>query len=318
VTEYLDPEPEPEPDLETVPPAPTFSAPPNDGYSAPHAAPAPLVAPAPTEPPPPAGRGPVVAFLAGVMVVALIVGFATATFVLDARDTSSTNASAAPGPTAPGVVPTAPGPTTTVPSGPVDRDDDVLAALIVRQIDVPATATVHHLPHGADVTIGTLDLCNGTFPSDAKRTARRQVTLADANDVVHFSTEAVLYRAPAIGTEAFAELRSVVEHCPNAPVVSPIGEPTVTTTFRAAPDGAWPRKAGVQRLAYDFVTGGSQPSVPTRSIAVYLRRGRVLMGLYFPTPGAAQITVAGRTTIAGIVGIFQDRMAKLPARVVNG
>jgi hypothetical protein len=188
----------------------------------------------------------------------------------------------------------------------------------VKQTDVPTTATVHHLPHGADLTIGTLDLCNGTFPSEAKRTARRQVALTDAQDVVHFSTEAVLYRAPAVGTEAFAELRSVVEHCPNAPVVSPIGEPTVATTFRAPPDGAWPRKANVERLAYDFGSVGTPPSEPTRSIAVYLRRGRVLMGLYFPTPGAAQIPVEGRTTIAGIVGVFQDRMAKLPARVVNG
>ena len=320
MTEYADAEPEPEPDLETVPPAPTSSAPPSGGYSDPYVAPAPddrarVDRPAARR----AAAGRSVAFLAGVMVVALIVGFATATLVLDARDSGSTNSSAAPGSTVPGVSPTAPAaPTTTVPAGPVDRDDGVLAGLIVKQTDVPATATVHHLPHGADLTIGTLDLCNGTFPSEAKRTARRQVALTDAEDVVHFSTEAVLYRAPAVGTEAFAELRSVVAHCPNAPVVSPIGEPTVATTFRAAPDGAWPRKATVERLAYDFVTVGTHAGEPTRSIAVYLRRGRVLMGLYFPMPGAAQIPVAGRTTIAAIVGVFQDRMAKLPARVVNG
>jgi hypothetical protein len=42
------------------------------------------------------------------------------------------------------------------------------------------------------------------------------------------------------------------------------------------------------------------------------------MGLYFPEPDSPQIAVAGRTTIPGIVSVFQDRMAKLPARVVDG
>jgi hypothetical protein len=121
-----------------------------------------------------------------------------------------------------------------------------------------------------------------------------------------------------VGTQAFGELRSVVAHCPPAPVASPIGEPTVTTTFRSPPDGAWPQKPTVERLAYDFVTVGSTPADKSHSIAVYLRRGRVLMGLYFPEPDTAQIPVAGRTTIPSIVSVFQDRMAKLPARVVGG
>lgn len=312
VTEYVDPTPDPEPDLETVPPADSFPPPYAGPASAPFDQPAGSV-------PPPGGRGPVTAFLAAVVVVALIVGFATATLVLDARDSDSSRTSAAPGSTSPTTSPSfprTPGP--TAPSGPVDPDEGVLAGLIVKQTDVPPSATVHHLPHGADLTVGTLDLCNGTFPSEAKRTARRQVSLTDAQGVTHFGTEAILYRGASVGTEAFKELRAVVAHCPSTPVESPIGEATATTTFRPAPDGAWPRTPTVERLAYDFVSVSTDSPVPSHAIAVYLRRGRALMGLYFPEPGTPQIAVAGRTTIPGIVSVFQDRMAKLPARVVNG
>jgi hypothetical protein len=309
VTDYVDPASDPEPDLETVPPA--ASSPPPYSVSPP----APFDQAVGNEPPP-GGPGPVTAFLAAVVVVALIVGFATATLVLDARDSGTSRTSAAPGSTSPNTTPFPQG--TTAPSGPVDRDEGVLAGLIVKQTDVAASATVHHLAHGADLTVGTLDLCNGTFPSEAKRTARRQVSLTDAQGVTHFGTEAILYRGASVGTEAFNEVRSVVAHCPSTPVQSPIGEATATTTFRPTPDRAWPRKPTVDRLAYDFVSVSTDSPVPSHAIAVYLRRGRVLMGLYFPEPDSPQIAVAGRTTIPGIVSVFQDRMAKLPARVVDG
>ena len=43
----------------------------------------------------------------------------------------------------------------------------------------------------------------------------------------------------------------------------------------------------------------------------------MLMGLYFAQPDAPQEAVDGRTTIAGIVGVFEARMAKVPARVAG-
>jgi hypothetical protein len=327
VTEYADADPDPEHDLEPVPPTvwytPPYGSPPYDASgSAPFAQPVDgdppgVNGPPPGDPGPPGGRGPVTAFLAAVVVVALIVGFATATLVLDARDSNSNQSSTAPDFTSPTTTPSVQVPGTTAPAGPVDPDEGVLAGLIVKQPDVPATATVHHLPHGADLTVGTLDLCNGTFPTETKRTARRQVSVTDADGAVRFGTEAILYRGPSIGTDAFRELRSVVARCPSTPVESPIGEPTATTTFRPAPDGAWPRQKTVERLAYDFVSVSTDTSQPSHAIAVYLRRGRVLMGLYFPAPDTPPIAVAGRTTIPSIVSLFQDRMAKLPARVVN-
>ena len=41
------------------------------------------------------------------------------------------------------------------------------------------------------------------------------------------------------------------------------------------------------------------------------------MGVYFDQPAGRQISVAGQTTVAGIVGVFEARLAKLPAAVVN-
>ena len=111
---------------------------------------------------------------AALIVVSLVVGFGTATIVLNARDTSPQAIATAPTPT----VPTAQHPAVDVTRAvPADPDASVLGGLILRQTDVAAGNTVRLLDHGADLTVATLDLCNGTFPSEAQRTARRQVAL---------------------------------------------------------------------------------------------------------------------------------------------
>jgi hypothetical protein len=131
------------------------------------------------------------------------------------------------------------------------------------------------------------------------------------------STEAVLYTNPAATTQAFSELKSVAANCPSTPVVSPIGEPTSTTQFNAAPDSSWAQTPTVTRQAYDFVST-DDTGTTSHNIAVYLRRGRVLEGVYFHQPDSPPITVAGQNTIASIVGVFAGRIAKLPTTVVNG
>jgi hypothetical protein len=178
--------------------------------------------------------------------------------------------------------------------------------------------TVATIPGGTQVSgQATLDLCNGTFASEALRTARLQVAATDANGNEVLSTEAVLYSSPATAAQAMSELKSVAAKCPSTPVTSPVGEPAVTTTFNAAPDASWPPVATVQRQAYDFVTT-DQTGQSQHNIAVYLQRGRVLMGVYFAETVGAQATVDGQTTTAGIVHIFETRMAQLPASTVNG
>ncbi|HEX3426716.1 MAG TPA: DUF2510 domain-containing protein [Acidimicrobiales bacterium] len=212
-------------------------------------------------------------------------------------------------------------PSTTLPPVaivPTDPNASVLQTLVLTQADVPASYVVGPITGGDQVTgEPTLDLCNGTYPSESLRTARLQVAAVDGGGFTVLSTEAVLYKNPAATVQAFAELRSVAANCPSTPVVSPVGEPTATTHFNAAPDSSWPQTATVTRQAYDFDSTDALGSTQ-HQVAVYLRRGRALMGVYFSNPDSPQVPVAGQDTIEGIAQVFAQRMANLPASVVNG
>ena len=267
-------------------------------------------------------RGPMVAGVIALVVLLLVSG--AVGFAINSHSHSKRAAVLVPGPITPSP---SPSPTTAPSSQPpvsksTDPDSGVLGDLVVQQTDVAASRTVLLIPNGNVTTQPTLDLCNGTFASESLRTARLQVADVDANGNASLSTEAVLYRNAAASTEAFAELRQVSAACPDSPVVSPVHEQTATTVFKAAPDGSWPRTPSVERQAYSIVSSvaatATAPATSSPSIAVYLRRGRVLLGLYFPIPSGTQPAVDGQTTIEGIVGVFEARMAKLPASVVNG
>ncbi len=319
-------------DLETIPLRPWTGT---HGPGGPPASPYETSSPSePSEPSAPRGsRDSLVALVAAIVVVSLVVGFAVATLVLNGRDSSSSSLSTDPSITTPNSLPnfpflpltptTTPSSTTppsTTPSTtprPADPDEAFLGGLLVQQKDVPVADIVQLLDQGTDLGVATLDLCNGTFPSEALRTARRQVAVTNGTGTV-LSTEAVLYGAASGGAQALAELKSVTAHCPATPVPSPVGERTVATDFGPTPDGAWPHTASVDRLAYDFVTVDPSTATPAHNVAVYLRRGRVLMGIYFPQPDGPQVAVEGHTTIPGIVGVFEARMANLPASLVNG
>ena len=161
----------------------------------------------------------------------------------------------------------------------------------------------------------TLDVCNADYPSEQLRTNRLQVVARNDQGDTALSTEAVAYRSGDATAQAFTELKAAAANCPAGPVTSPVGEPTSTTHFNAAPDANWLATATVDRLAFDMVTtddGGDT----NHSLAVYLRRGRVLLGLYFHSPDEP-LTVGGKNDIPGIVGLFAGRMAALPASVVG-
>jgi len=212
-------------------------------------------------------------------------------------------------------------PSTTIPPA-ISNDPDAsdLSHLDVTQADVPAGYSVSLLQGGNEVTGQvTLDLCNGTYASEALRTARRQVDLTDQAGKLWLSTEAVLYGRAADTAQAFTELKARAANCPSGYLPPPAGEeglPNTKTTFNPAPDASWPATAGVERLAYDFTTTDQQGNTE-RSIAVYLRRGRALLGVYFANPEGTQAAVAGKTTVSGIVSLFEQRLAALPASVVN-
>jgi len=276
----------------------------------------PDVAPAPTDRRllwPPRGR----TLVAMLVALGFIVGFVGGALLITHRGPAPSTSA-----TPPATTPAAPGPNLVTPPAPpatpADPAASVLSGLVLHQSDVGATETVAPIPGGTRVAGGaTLDLCNGTFPSESLRTARLQVAASDAQGSVVLSTEAVLYSTPAAAAQAMSELKSAATGCPASPVVSPVGEPTVTTHFNAAPDGSWPQVATVERVAFDFVS----TDVTAQSqhfTAVYLRRGRALMGIYFSQPDGPQAAVEGQTTMAGIVNVFAARMANLAPSAVNG
>jgi hypothetical protein len=281
-------------------------------------------------PEPRRGRGPLVAGLAALVAAVLISG--SIGFAIESHSHSKASAQIPstspltpfiPSPSSSGGTATT-APPTTVPRSAISRDPDrhSLASIVVRQTDVAPSHKVLLIPSGNLLDQPTLDLCNGTYPSERLRTARLQVADVDANVNAALSTEAVLYRNAAATAQAFAELRTVSAACPHRVVPSPVGEGPSETVFAPAPDSSWPRTATVERQAYSFTSttpaSASAPASTSPSVAVYLRRGRALLGLYFSNPKGAQSPVAGQRTIEGIVGVFEARLAALPAAVVNG
>jgi len=247
----------------------------------------------------------VVAALVVLVLLSGAVGYA-----IESHNRSKGTAAATTPTTTPGTA--APGPTVTAPS-PADRS--AVSRMVVQQSDVTGGREVVLISNGNQLTQPTLDLCNGTFASERLRVARLQVAEVDPSGNAFLSTEAVVYRNTADSELAFTELRQVSAACPHAPVKSPVGEGTAETQFNAPPDKSWPNTPSVQRLAYSFVT--TQAGTKSPSVAVYLRRGAVLLGIYFPNPKGAQPAVAGQTTIEGIVGVFESRIAKLPSSLVT-
>jgi hypothetical protein len=201
---------------------------------------------------------------------------------------------------------------------PTDPSSSVLPSLVIQPRDTGANVRIQLLPKGDQVRgQATLDLCNAKYPSEPHRTARLQDALLDqqGNEVV--STEAVLYSSSSFTAQAFSELQSAATRCPKSPVVSPVGEPTVTTQFHAPPDTSWRAIPNVDRQAYSFTTTDQQRR-STQGIAVYLKRGRALIGIYFAQPPAAQPAIAGQTSIEGIVTVFATRLSRLPDSAIAG
>jgi hypothetical protein len=276
--------------------------------------------------PPPAGprrRGLLVPKWLAIVVALLLIGglgFAIG-WVATPDDSSSASSASSPGTSpSPGTTPsqgTSPGSSTTTPPATGDPSAAALRDLGLRQSDLSSSVSLSVIPRGTSVTnASTLDLCNATYPSESERKARLQLAAVDQQGNVAISTESVLYANAAATEQAFTELDKAAASCPSTPVASPVGEATTTTKFNAAPDAAWPQVNGVERRAFDF-TSTDDTGQAQRSVAVYLRRGRALMGIYFPEPDAAQTSVAGQTTIPGIVNVFAQRMADLPDSVVN-
>lgn len=259
----------------------------------------------------PWGRTTWLAVSAGV-IAGFAAGFAVADSRADQRPTataSSAASAAAPAATAP---PSRPAPVPSrapfvetdepplqppspLPPEPRDRDAELLDRLGLLPTDVAPSVRVQLIQRGDRVSgETTLDLCDAFYPSEEDRTARRQLAAIDEQGLV-MMTEAVLYKSAAALEAAFGELESAAASC-NAKKGS-------------ARD--WPAVQDVHTLAFDVPNTGTDV-VNEGHTAVYMRRGRVLLAVYFRKPGVTRTPVVGHDTEKDVVAAYRQRLLDLP------
>jgi hypothetical protein len=182
----------------------------------------------------------------------------------------------------------------------------ILQAISLRPSDGPSGSSVQLEVDGNQVEGQvTLDLCSQRFASERFRVARRQVTLAGVGNG-GMGTEAVVYANGAATATAFAELRHAAATCPDRYVVPPEGPPVWKTTLGPPPDLTWQAVSGVQRLAFDeTVSIKGEPAAG--GVNVYLRRGRVLLALYFDGVKRLGVPIDGLRSVEGITQMFEER-----------
>jgi hypothetical protein len=203
------------------------------------------------------------------------------------------------------------------PRAPRSADQRTLAAVSLAPSDVGPGYDVSLIDEGDQLSQPTLDFCGLRFASEADREARRQVAATDSSGLPLLGTEAVLYRDQAGAAQAMGELRGMRGRCPSGPVQNPsIGEPSMVWHVRNASTDGWSSPGGMDRVALD-VTVGRPGEDPYHQIVVYLRRGRLLLGVYFASADGPQAEVRGTSTVSGTVGVFQQRVAAVPAAAVS-
>jgi hypothetical protein len=250
--------------------------------------------------------------IAGIVTSMALLPIGIAIFIPTFLSVSPAHHPSTPGRTG-AVLGTSPAQSFTPPTSGMDTQS-VLDAAALNQSDVPSGYKVL-LFNGGDEVAGqvTLDFCGANYPSEALRVARHQVGLTDSSgqDLL-FSTEAVAYTSSAATAQAFSELRSAAADCPDTFVASPVqGEPPLKTVVLPPPDTAWPNVSGVGRLTLEATVSDQQGQSQT-SLAVYLRHGSILLGVYFDDLSNI-VPIDGRTTPEGIVTLFEQRLAALPA-----
>jgi len=194
---------------------------------------------------------------------------------------------------------TAPSPNPSGSNAPTQSNG--LENLVVRQQDVPVNYLVAPIQGGTQVTgEKTLDLCNATYPSEALRSDRLQVAAYNNTLDTQLSTEAVRYQSSDATAQAFDEVKAVAADCKEA-----------GTTVTANADASWAKTAGVDRLAYTIASTDSTGK-KSETLAVYLKRGPLFIGVYFPNPTGKQMPVEGKNTVPEIVKIFEERLLNPP------
>jgi hypothetical protein len=153
-----------------------------------------------------------------------------------------------------------------------------LSRVILKPAQVGAGYKLAAYP-GGDSIIGeaTLDLCDGTYPSESLRTGRLQVAYKHPGHAVGVSNEVVTYVAGG-AQQALGEVTKVARACARKTVVRKANG--VTTTFRAtllSTAKLPPGSVAVRILTTE--TEGKKHFEET-SVAIYQVKGNTLSGTY--------------------------------------
>lgn len=159
-------------------------------------------------------------------------------------------------------------------------DAEVTLAVEVRPEDLPrGFGTTNQFGEKGDLVDGyvTLDVCGGTFPSEALRTARHQVAFGARNGD-SISTETVAYE-PGGADQAMAELRSAIANCPRGFVNSSVeGQLDLKFRYEELPQEAdWQDGAVAVRVT---ITPSNRNGRSFPGALIYQTRGDVMTAAY--------------------------------------
>jgi hypothetical protein len=206
---------------------------------------------------------------------------------------------------------------TTGTRAPRSADAQILAGVGLGPSDVGSGYVVSLLEEGDQLSQPTLDFCGLHFASESRREARHQVVAGDSSGSPVMSTEAVLYRDQPSAAEAMGEVRGIGSRCPSAAVPGAVaGEPSLVWRVHEATTAGWPATGDIDRMAL-AVSAAEPGSDAHEEVVVYLRRGRLVIGVYFVEAAGPQPGVSGARSVGAIVGVFQRRLAALPVADVS-
>lgn len=190
--------------------------------------------------------------------------------------------------------------------GQLNPTQQFLATLLLQKSDLTTGMKVELIPQGSSLAGPTLDFCDGTYPSERLRLARRQVAGFDAaGNYAGISTEAVQYETTDAAQQALAELVARKQQCPDGTSYVDADGVTHTLTFFAAPA---PTTTKVVRQHVVLHQVDKSELGDQRSLMVWQVRGNVLLAAYFSGQGSEPFDQTALDSIFSLVTTLTERL----------
>lgn len=189
-----------------------------------------------------------------------------------------------------------------------DDDQAALAQSGFTQDDFASGATVLPMAGGTTTTQPTLDLCNGSFPSEAERQFRRQVTVEGprVSSYLFLSTETVRYWSPQAATRAISEIDVAAALCKSrgyAVTTTGSHEPYVFAGLPTLPADL--RPAANRRIFLISIGEGEEART---ALIAYQFKGAVMSALYVMRKGAASLDAPTTSRWLDVAAVIAGRL----------